>query len=164
MRSCNKTYHGVPCSRAMSAIYSTIQEAWHLAPVSDESVIFWELLLDMYTLRVEKKLLLSLLSIKTSLGRKEGCSDHHNSWTKCFQQKPHNKNLEYTIMNPMTPCFWCINEVCNRFCGYRQTHRQNDYSNPTVHTPRNNNYAAGRGFVYLFSAAVAATTIAALGQ
>ena len=64
----------MPCSRAMSVVYSTMQEAWQLAPVSDESVVFWELSLDMHTLRVEKKLLLFLLSIET-LGSEEGGSD-----------------------------------------------------------------------------------------
>ena len=37
--------------------------------------MFWELSLDMHTLRVEKMLLLSLLSIETSLGSEEGGSD-----------------------------------------------------------------------------------------
>ena len=53
----------------------TMQEAWQLALVSDESVVFWELSLDMHTLCVENKLLLSLLSIEMSLGSKEGGSD-----------------------------------------------------------------------------------------
>ena len=37
--------------------------------------MFWELSLDMHTLRVENKLLLSLLSIERSLGSREGGSD-----------------------------------------------------------------------------------------
>ena len=37
--------------------------------------MFWELSLDIHTLHVEKKLLLPLLSIETSLGSKEGGSD-----------------------------------------------------------------------------------------
>ena len=46
-----------------------------LALMSDELVILWELSLDMRTLRVEKKLLLSLLSIERSLKSKEGGGD-----------------------------------------------------------------------------------------
>ena len=41
-----------------------------LAPVSDKSVVFWELPLNMHTLCAERKLLLSLLSIDRSLGSK----------------------------------------------------------------------------------------------
>ena len=52
-----------------------MQEAWQLAPVSDQMVVFWELQLDMHALCVEKKLVLSHLSIETSLGSKEGDSD-----------------------------------------------------------------------------------------
>ena len=61
---------------------------------------------------------------------------------KCFQLKPHHKNLESTIKNPMILCFRSINEVCSRFHGNRQTDwqtdtdthtqtdTQNDYRNP----------------------------------
>ena len=64
-----------------------------------------------------------------------------NFWMKHFQRKPHDKHLENTIKNPMTPCFRRINEVCSRFCGNRQTHThgQNDYHNPTEHELRVNN-------------------------
>ena len=69
----------------MSAVYSTMrQEAWQLALVSDEAVVFWELSLDIHTLYVEKKLLLSLLSIKTSLGSEEGGSDQQN-WVLLYR-------------------------------------------------------------------------------
>ena len=44
-----------------------------------------------------------------------------NFWTKHFQRKPHDKNLENTIKNPIIPCFQRINEVCSRFHGNRQT-------------------------------------------
>ena len=50
------------------------REAWQLALMSDELVVLRELSLDMHTLRVEKKLLLSFSrSIERSLGlsRKE---------------------------------------------------------------------------------------------
>ena len=62
----------VPCQQFIAQCKK--HGSW-LAPVSDESVVFWELSLDMHTLRFEKKLLLSLLSIKTSLGCEEGGSD-----------------------------------------------------------------------------------------
>ena len=39
------------------------QEAWQLVLSSDESVVLWELLLDMHTLYVEKKLLLFRLGL-----------------------------------------------------------------------------------------------------
>lgn len=39
---------------------------------SDESVVFWEVSLDMHTLCVERKLLLSLLFIERPLGSEEG--------------------------------------------------------------------------------------------
>ena len=42
---------------------------------SDESVMLWELSLDIYTLCVEKKLLLFCLSSQRSLGSEEGTSD-----------------------------------------------------------------------------------------
>ena len=62
--------------------------------MSDELVVLWELSLDVHTLRVEKKLLLSLLSIKRSLGSKEGGSDWQmmpellNKAFSTKQQKP----------------------------------------------------------------------------
>ena len=43
--------------------------------MSDELVVLWELSLDIHTLCVENKLLLSLLSIKRSSESKEGGSD-----------------------------------------------------------------------------------------
>ena len=43
--------------------------------MSDELVVLCELSLDMHTLCVEKKLLLSPLFIKRSLGSKEGSGD-----------------------------------------------------------------------------------------
>ena len=49
------------------------QEAWQLVLFSDESVMLWELSLDMHTLCVEKKPFLSPLSIERSLGSEE-CS------------------------------------------------------------------------------------------
>ena len=70
--------------------------------------MFWELLLDMHTIRVEKKLLLSLLSMETSLGNEEGGSDQQLApyfLNEAFQQKSHDKSLEITIKNPMTHCF-----------------------------------------------------------
>ena len=33
----------------------------------------------------------------------------------------------------MAPCFQCVNKVGSRFCGNRQTDRQNDYLSPTAH-------------------------------
>ena len=43
-------------SSAMSAISTEeSQEAWQLAPISDESVALWELSLDVNTFWVEKK-------------------------------------------------------------------------------------------------------------
>ena len=51
------------------------QEAWQLALIGDESVVPWELSPDMHTICIEKKLLLSLLSIKRPLGSKEGSID-----------------------------------------------------------------------------------------
>ena len=60
-------------SNAMSAASTEeSQEAWQLALSSDESVVLWELLLDLHTLCVEKKLLLFRLSIERSLGSEEG--------------------------------------------------------------------------------------------
>ena len=51
------------------------QEAWQLSLFSDESVMLWELSLDMHTLCVEKKPFLSPLSIERSLGSEEGGGD-----------------------------------------------------------------------------------------
>ena len=64
--------------------------------MSDKLVVLWELSLDMHTLRVEKKLLLSLLSIERSLGSKEGGGDRQMMpellnkafLVKATQQKP----------------------------------------------------------------------------
>ena len=130
----------------LSLVHSTIQEAWQLAWVSDETVVLWKLSLCMHTPRVEKKLLLSLLSIETSLGSEAEAAVTskrcHNSRTKRFQRKPHDKNLENTVKNPMTPWFQSTNKVCSRFRGNKQTHThthgQNDYRNPTAHAPRVN--------------------------
>ena len=68
----------------------------------------------------------------------------HNSWTKRFQWKPHDKNLQNTMQNPRIPCVRHKNEVGSRFRGNRltdrhthtHTHTQNDYRNLTAHARR----------------------------
>ena len=59
----------------------------------------------MHTLRIEKKLSLSVLSIGSLSRSKEGSGDWQEMPMKRFQLKPHSKNLENTIKNPMTPYF-----------------------------------------------------------
>ena len=59
-----------------------------------------------------------------------------NFWMKRFQQKPHNKNLENTIKNPIKLCFWRKNEVSSRFCRNRQTDRHTHTQTEWLHVPR----------------------------
>ena len=79
-----------------------------LALFSDESINLWELSLDMHTLCVEKKPFLSPLSIERLLGSEKGGGDQQmipELLKEAFSAKPHNKNLENTIKNPMIACF-----------------------------------------------------------
>ena len=48
----------------------------------------------------------------------------HNFWTKCFQRKPRDNNLENAIKNVMAPCCKCINKVWH---SNRHMHRLDDY-------------------------------------
>ena len=47
----------------------------HACPSANEPVVFLDLLLTIYTIRVEKKSLLSRLSIESSPGSEEGNGD-----------------------------------------------------------------------------------------
>ena len=78
----------------MSAVSTALesQEAWQLALSSDESIMLWELSLDIHTPCVEKKLLLFCLSIERSLGSEEGAGDQQMTpelLNKAFQRKLH---------------------------------------------------------------------------
>ena len=100
-----------------------------------------ELSLTVHTLHIEKKPLLSVLSIRCSSGSEKAVAIgkwRQNFWTKHFQWKPHDKNLENTINHkePYDTLILMYNEVCSRFRGNRQVDRQNDYCNPTGHVPR----------------------------
>ena len=82
--------------------------------------------LTVYTICVEKKLLLSFCPLGACHKVRKAVvigKWHQNFWMKCFQRKPHNKNLENIVKNPMTSCFWCTNDVCSRFRGNGQTDR-----------------------------------------
>jgi hypothetical protein len=108
---------------------------------SDEPVVVLDLVYISritwyYTLRVEKSHYCRWKHGKLSSGSEKVSKWRHNSWTKHFQWKPHDKNLKNTIKNPMTPSFPRINEVGSIFRGKRQTHRQSDYRNPSAHARR----------------------------
>ena len=76
-------------------------------------------------------------SVYRELVRKRGrqyqsANDARTFVTKRFHWKPCNKNLENTVNNPMTHSFRCINEVCSRFRGNRQSDTQTQTTTVTL--------------------------------
>ena len=113
---------------------------WQCATISDEPVVSLDLWVTVHTLQIEKKLLLSHLSIECSPGSEKGGSDQQmmpELLNEAFSVKATRQNLENTVKNPMISRFRCIKEVAigSRFRGNRHTDRH-DYHNPTAHVPR----------------------------
>ena len=109
------------------------------AMISDEPVVLLDVPLAIQctcTYYSSWKEAIAVLFVHRKLARERGrwrwpANDARTFEWSVFQQKPHNKNLENTIKNPIKLCFWRKNEVSSRFCRNRQTdthtHRQNDY-------------------------------------
>ena len=74
--------------------------------ISDQPVVLLDLWLTIHAFWVEKKPLLSLLSIKSSPGNEKGGGDQQ-MMPELLEQSifSDNKNLENTAKNPMTPLF-----------------------------------------------------------
>jgi hypothetical protein len=73
-----------------------------------------------HTLRVEKKPLLSLLSIESSSGNQEGGGDQQMMPKLLNEEFSAKVTRQNTIENPIKLCFRRRNEVGSRFCGNRQ--------------------------------------------
>ncbi len=100
----------VPCQQFAQKAKKLIRQC---ATISDEPVVFMDLSLAIYTLRVDKKPLLSLLSIESE----EGGGDQQMTpelLIKAFSAKSHNSYNLNAVRNLITSHLRLPNEVCSR--------------------------------------------------